>query len=300
MYFGDYLVQKNVISYEQLLQALCFQIESMPSMVRIVIENKVVDAKEMLELIKKQAKDDLDILHLLKSEKKISDDKIVELEMKQFSYKVPLGEALVKLNFSTIDIIDRHLKEFYDQKFNLTNDEKSTAVKSNEVEMNAAALESLRELGFDIDVPATNVAVNSIETKPFIDQYLDLFSEKFKKKLLKLLEIIEKEVQTDSDISNYFNSLYRDLHLLKGAVVLSELTSQEKFLNAWEIKIESLLSKNNDEIRSWCKSQLSLLVQSVNLLWDARLQIEVHKTDAGIESSERFVSEIEDLMDKIA
>jgi hypothetical protein len=300
MYFGDYLVQKKVISYEQLLQALCYQIESMPSMVRIVIENKLIDAKEMLELIKKQAKDDLDILHLLKSEKNISDDKIVELEMKQFAYKIPLGEALVKLNFSSIDVVDKHLKEFYEQKFNLSNSEDKQKAPAVEVEMSEAALESLRELGFDIDGPATNVTVASFEPKPFVDQYLDLFSEKFKKKLLKLIEIIEKEVTTDSDISNYFNSLYRDLHLLKGAVVLSELTSQERFLNAWENKIENLLSKNNDEIRSWCKSHLNILVQSVNLLWDARLQIVVHKSDIVIENDERFMSDIEDLIDKLA
>jgi hypothetical protein len=300
MYFGDYLVQKKVISYEQLLQALCYQIESMPSMVRIVIENKLIDAKEMLELIKKQAKDDLDILHLLKSEKNISDDKIVELEMKQFAYKIPLGEALVKLNFSSIDVVDKHLKEFYEQKFNLSNSEDKQKAPAVEVEMSEAALESLRELGFDIDGPATNVTVASFEPKPFVDQYLDLFSEKFKKKLLKLIEINQKEVTTDSDISNYFNSLYRDLHLLKGAVVLSELTSQERFLNAWENKIENLLSKNNDEIRSWCKSHLNILVQSVNLLWDARLQIVVHKSDIVIENDERFMSDIEDLIDKLA
>lgn len=300
MYFGDYLVQKNVISYEQLLHALCFQIESMPSMVRIVIENKIIDSKNMLELLKKQAKDDLDILDLLMRDKLITEQKLAELEMQQVSYKVPLGEALVKLNFSSIDVVEKHLKEFYDQKFHLTAPETTAVSTTPEVEISAAALESLRELGFNIDGPATNVTINTIEPKPFIEQYLELFSEKFKKKLLKLLEILEKEVSTDSDISNYLNSLYRDLHLLKGAVVLSELSMQEKFLNAWELKIEYLLAKNNDEIRSWCKQHLSALVQSVNLLWEVRQLIDVNKTDSLIEKDERFLSEFEELIDKIS
>lgn len=296
MYFGDYLVQKNVISYEQLLQALCFQIESMPSMIRIVIDNKIVDAKEMLELLKLQAKDDLDILEILKNKNKLTKDKITELEMKQVSFKVPLGEALVKLKFSTMETIENHLKEFYDQKFHLSNEPQSV----NEVEISAAALESLKELGISFDGPATNVSITTGTPKPFIDQYLDLFSEKFKKKLFKLIEILEKEINTDSDISNYLNSLYRDLHLLKGAIVLSELGQQEKLINAWENKIEALLTKNNDQIRTWCKSHLSLLIQSVDILWDARTHIENHKTDELLEQNEKFLSDIESLIDKIA
>lgn len=298
MYFGDYLVQKQIISYEQLLQALCYQIESMPSMIRIVLDNKLVDAKEMLELLKKQAKDDLDILEILKNEKKLSPEKISELEMKQFAYKIPLGEALVKLNFSTLDAIDKHLKEFYEQKFNLAEIPQESS-KASDVEISAAALESLKELGIDINGPATNVSVNHLTPKPFIDQYLELFSEKFKKKLLKLIDILEKEAGSDSDISNYLNSLYRDLHLLKGAVVLSELNLQEKFISSWENKIEELLAKNNDEIRAWCKLKLNALVLSVNLLWEARQHIDQHKTDQLLESDERFLSDIEELTDKI-
>lgn len=301
MYFGDYLVQKNVINYSQLLEALCFQIESMPSMIRIVIDHKVIDSKEMLELLKKQAKDDQDILTVLKNEKKLTDEKINELELKQLSYKIPLGEAIVKLNFSSMDTVDKLLKEFYDQKFNISESEKKPApVESTQVEISAAALESLKELGITIDEPATNVTISNQEAKPFVDQYLDLFSEKFKKKLLKLTEILEKEINTDSDISNYLNSLYRDLHLLKGAIALSELLSQEKLITAWENKIEIYLSKSNDEIRIWCKQNIENLNRSINLLWDARTSIEINKTDLIIDMDEKYASDLEEIIDKMS
>lgn len=70
MYFGDYLLEKKILNSDQLLKALCYQLENLPSMIRIVWESNVVSSSEMFNLIKKQINDDSDILTILKNEKK--------------------------------------------------------------------------------------------------------------------------------------------------------------------------------------------------------------------------------------
>jgi hypothetical protein len=280
---------------------LCFQIENLPSLIRLVWESQILDSKELLELIKKQIKDESDLITILKKEKKITDAKIVELELLQMSKKIPLGEALVKLNFTNIDIINNALKDFYDNKFHLEVETKNTPkIEKQEVEISDAALESLRELGMTLEIEPTGAKVtNTFNAKPFVDQYLDLFTEKFKNKVKKLIQIIGNEVASESDISNYFNSLFRDLHILKGTIILSELNTMEEFVTIWENKIEKVLTKSNDEIRSWCKKNLPLLDNGIDLLWQARIIISKDKTDEGLIQDENFINDLNSILDKI-
>lgn len=234
--------------------------------------------------------------------KKVDDNKINELILLQMSKKMPLGEILVKLNFADLNTINSALKDFYDNKFNIK--EESTPVSKTEssqkVEISEAALESLRELGMTMDEAPTSVSVNFVTPKPFVDQYLDLFSEKFKNKLKKLIEILNTEVTGSSDISNYYNSLYRDLHLLRGSVTLSELKSQDEIISVWENQIEKVLIKSNDDIREWCKRNLSLLSNTIDLLWSARIVINRDKSDENIAKDENFLMDINSILDKIS
>jgi hypothetical protein len=306
MYFGEYLVVKKIIEADDLIKALCYQLENLPSIIRLVFETKIVNSEELLELIKSQIQNDTDILTVLLNQKKINEEKISELELLQMSKKIPLGEALIALKFASVDIIQSALKDYYDNKFNLIETTEKKELNNGEVEISEAALESLKELGMSLEA-ATNksslesndVMSNSCVPRPFIDQYLDLFTEKYKNKIKKLISIISKEVSGPADISNYFNSLYRDLHLIKGAIVLSELKTQEEIVSIWESQIESALTKNNDEIRFWCKNNLNTLDQTIDLMWAARTQIETDKSDEKLLNNGSFKSEVQGILSKI-
>lgn len=295
MYFGDFLIQKNIINSDQLLKALCFQIENLPSLIRVVWEQKIFSSEELILILKNQVKDDSDLIKVLRQEKKYDDNKIHELEMIQFEKRVPLGEAVVKLNFAPLETINSALKEYYENKFNLN--ENSGSKVNSEVEISDAALESLKELGMSLDVAPSGVNAQNFKEKPFIDQFKDVFSDKQKNKLLKLVEILSNELNGSSDISNYFNSLYKDLHLLKGAVALSELYVVEEVIKHWEDKIEKTLTRPNDEIRSWCKLYLPQVVKLINLLWYSRDKILYSKTDEVLLSDENYNHTLSELLE---
>lgn len=300
MYFGDYLIEKKIINSDQLVKALCYQLESLPSLIRVVWESQLVNSNELLDILKSQVKDDTDILSTLKKLNKIDDQKINELELKQMSMKIPLGEVLVKLQFVSSEHINTALKDFYENKFNVNSaPEAKPTTTSNEIEISEAALESLRELGMTLEQTPAAPTVSVVTTKPFIDQYLDMFTEKFKNKLKKLIEILNTETNGTSDISNYYNSLYRDLHLLKSTITLSELSTQEKFVSAWEASIEKVLMKSNDDIRTWCKNNLAILSDSIDLLWKSRTIIQRDKTDEALNSDENLKAQMAAIADKI-
>lgn len=297
MYFGDYLIEKKVINQTQLIEALCFQIESLPSLMRIVLEEKITATDILLDIIKKEAKDDQDIIKSLINRNILDENKASELELKQVSKRIPLGEIIVKLNMAKSDVVNSALQEYYEKKFNI-NDEVDMQ-STSDVELNAAALESLKELGISLDSGPVSVKV-STPADPFVLQYLELFSEKYKNKLKKLISIIQKEVEGASDISNYYNSLYRDLHLLKGTVNLCEFKIQDELVSLWEREIEKTVTKSNDEIRSWCKVKLPLLDRSIDLLWYARSVVEKNQSEQSLGTDNVYLVDANSIIDKIS
>jgi len=287
MYFGDYLVSQNVISSEQLVLSLIFQIESMPSIYQVIFDEKIINAEVFLKYLKNEAKNENeDLVGQLRKDDLISENKLQELFLKQISKKIPLGEIICRLNFSTPEIINHHLKNYYDKKFHEVEDKKETAKSNDTVEISEAALESLKELGMDISSVKSEMKV---PTNPFIDQFLELFTEKFKNKILKLLQIMKKTVDDGADITNYINSLYRDVHLLKGSVMLAELKLIEEIVTLLDEKIEKQLSSDSTKLNQWFKVSYPQIENSIKLFWKYTENIAASKSEEQIGQSEEFL-----------
>ncbi len=299
MYFGDYLVSQKVITNEQLVLSLIFQIESLPSIYQIIFDEKLVQAEMFLEFLKNEAKDGkLDLIGQLKSRKIITEDKIQEYYLKQISKKIPLGEVICRLNFSTPDTINFHLKNFYDNKFHEIQDKEDKKVEATaEVEISAAALESLKELGMDIN---SQKVEQKVPANPFVDQFLELFTEKFKNKVLKLLQIMKKSVDENADVTNYINSLYRDVHLIKGSVMLAELKLVEDFISLLDEKIEKQLINDTTKLNAWFKVSHSVLDQSINALWTYTQNLSQSKNDQTIQANDEMVQLIQNLNEELS
>jgi hypothetical protein len=172
--------------------------------------------------------------------------------------------------------------------------------------MSEAALESLRELGMVMDdmpaaKPASAAPIKEEEFSPpvegniFVDEFLNVYNSKMKNKLAKILSILKESLADDSDISNYFNSLYRDLHVLKGAAQVGDLAQTEGFISEWEKVIEKILSQKNNEIKAWGAAGIPELEKGLNHLWSMRESIDKYKSETKLPPSAELLSIIKTL-----
>lgn len=286
MYFGDYLVEKKIITPSQLIEALAFQLENLPSMVRLIHEAGVINPAELLQLIKTQIKQDIDLFSVLIDQKKISREQASDLALKQWSRRMPLGEVLVKLSMVTRDQLDYHLDSYFEAK-----EKKSlVSVASAEPLINDAALESLRELGIDTSslaeaAPKISAVEKAFKPKEEINHFLNVFNDKQKNKMLKLVSIIEETQNKQENVSNYINSLFRDLHLIKGAVFLSEINAIEAVTAEWDESLESVLNKGEESESKWCQTHLKNFRLFLELLWQIREKMAADQTDEGLDNN---------------
>jgi hypothetical protein len=299
MFFGEFLIVKKVISEDQLLDALTFQVEHMPSFLRVLRDENIVSSSELFRMIKVQLETNSDLVGILRDENKIDEKQLHNLFTKQAHKRKMLGEVLVELKITDQATVENMLYDFLRDKENLKtlkagqqND--SVEKVSKNIEINEAALESLRELGMAFDEapsPKSNSTV-AVEANIFVEEFLNVFNPKMKNKLGKLMDMLKSSELDDSDISNYFNSLYRDFHVLKGAAQVGELTITEAYVSAWEDVIAKILSKKNDEIKVWCKAGLPELENGISQLWKMRESIDKDKNEVNIKPMPELLASI--------
>ena len=71
MFFGEFLVTKKAISEDQLLDALTYQVEHLPSFMRVLREEKIIPSSDLFQLIKVQMETNSDLVGVLRDENKI-------------------------------------------------------------------------------------------------------------------------------------------------------------------------------------------------------------------------------------
>ncbi|MDD4976443.1 MAG: hypothetical protein PHY93_18945 [Bacteriovorax sp.] len=336
MYFGEFLLNKKIINEDQLLDALIFQVEHLPSFLRVLREDRIISSSEILKMIQLQLENNSDLISVLKNEQKINEIKLNELYKKQAFKRKMLGSVLVELKYVEQSIIDKMLHEFIREKDNFQKNErklteKLEAVKPSEIVISDAALESLRELGLSDEeftgvevkiVTSTQIVISdaALESlrelglsdeeftteafkevisgnneivcdKPgniFVDEFLNVYNEKMNKKLIKLMSILDQSTRDESDISNYLNSLFRDLFILKGAALLADLHISSSIFDEWSRLVEKKLSIPSAHLKEWCLIALPSLEESIIFLWEVRGGVLRNKCEPNIDMDKRY------------
>jgi hypothetical protein len=307
MFFGEFLLMKNIISEEQLLDALIFQVENLPSFLRVLKEEKLLSSSEIVRIIQKQLLKKTDIVSILREENIVDEPTIKKLYQRQVEGRKMLGRALVELKMIEQSVIEKMLFEFLQIKDNLqkniqqesaektkesvkeTVDEKVTEKKSN-LEISDAALESMKELGLSIEEflsPSKKIETTFVENESslLVDKFLNIFNEKMKNKFIKVFSFISQSIKDESNISNYFNTLYRDLHVMKEAALQAELTLSGSLIGEWEAIVEKKMTLDNDHLSGWTSDSLPLMDEAINYLWEIRELISFEKNEDSIKNT---------------
>lgn len=112
MYLGDFLVQKNIINNDQLIDALSVQLDSMPSFLTILKENSSIPSSVLLDAIRKQVIEQRSLIDIIQKDGILDNDKINDLLDEQNKKRPSLGQVLIEKNYTTKDQFESALNEF--------------------------------------------------------------------------------------------------------------------------------------------------------------------------------------------
>ncbi len=142
MYFGKFLLDQKIISKSQLIEGMAFQLESQPSLLRVLQESSLLEEDKVIDLIDVTLKTNRTLVESLLEEKSLASSEVRQLLEKRSIKGVGLAQAMVSLGFIKTSEADRVLKEYAK-----VVPEKTSPEGPAEVVPSAAAMESLKELG---------------------------------------------------------------------------------------------------------------------------------------------------------
>ncbi len=293
MFWGEFLVEKKLITDDQLFEALSIQSKTQRSYAEIIFSEKIISRDEIFKLMNLSLQKKEDVITIARTHKILSEDQISKVLTIFFKEQQSLGSILIqKWNLSSSQlmnlyseyvesyprvhkrsrvekpacpIIDSKKKE--KNESSIKADIKSTDFKEESI-INEATLESLRELGnFDESILKPR--------KSEFSDYISLFDKEKYKKFYKLISIIIDISYKGDKVSNFFNSLFKEFCLLNSSLEKVESAPLSKnIIDNFESIFMSLMSKDNQFLSNIVDQYISMFTDAIDLLWNLRCEIE--------------------------
>ncbi len=312
MFFGSYLLKEKLITEDQLLRAVSAQHESIPSLIKVIQDNNLAVAKDIVSVIVSSYEKRKDIVNTIREEKEFDVSVLEKAQSIQNEKTKTLGECLVELGFLDLNTLNKHLTDYLSIKSEFTEDN-----NVNEVEVSSPPEieENIQIVSGDITQDKNNdkpEAVQSPDSKKDVQlddisekneqdikRYTNTFNDQLLKRLNKLCDFIVESCQSGGDIANLFSSLYRDVSVLKSSSTLVGSKSSEKLLEHWEFILEDMFNMNNEQLKEWFESYIGLLRGSINYLWEIRETISENKSEKALWLNEQWKERFLDHYNKI-
>jgi hypothetical protein len=110
--FGEYLIEKGIVTEKALLSALIEQIKLSPSVCEIVFQDALIPPADLLRAITIQSKKQIGFMEACKELGLWTDEVMNLVKSKASAARTPVGQILIKQGAATFDVLTHALDEF--------------------------------------------------------------------------------------------------------------------------------------------------------------------------------------------
>ncbi len=279
--FGEYLIEKNIVTEDQLVDALVDQIREEPSICEITYSEKLLTTSQILSILSLQTKEKLTFIDSAKKLKAWNPDiekKISEILQKK---RIPIGQILLKKGGANFDQLINALDEFLAEIKPHQEDEKpapSIKTSSKQPETTSTLDPSVLEIFSD--------SVNEEDYQNTIDS----------------IENISKQLQneqTPQEINTELDSLHSYLHKFKGNARFLKIKEIEDLAHQGEILIE-VVKKNKVSLKSKHFAAFAKVsLNTVKILWTIKEMLLKLDLKQSLWDDEEFKKEYQELLTEL-
>ena len=115
LFFGEYLIQKGLITEEDMLQALAEQKRLTPNFEKLALEYGVLNMKQVFAILTRQAASDLSFAQVARREGYLSASEIEMVENGLREQRLGIGEVLVRMGRLEARQMHDQLAEFHEE-----------------------------------------------------------------------------------------------------------------------------------------------------------------------------------------
>ena len=113
MFFGKYLIENGVVTSEQIVDAITVQMESIPSIIRVVREKNMLNCSEIVELVDKSINERKTIMDIIAEKSIFAKDEMKQILEDRYSSGKGLGEILFQQGHISSLMISEYVKKYF-------------------------------------------------------------------------------------------------------------------------------------------------------------------------------------------
>ncbi len=272
-YFGEFLVEKGVITKENLVDALIHQISTTPPTCQIVFENKILSSANLFDIFRYQQDHQVDFISASKAlglwGQEVQDKVNASLE----ELRKPLGHILVGRGLIDLKKLTHMLDEFLSHMVVTSPKAEVAQVRPVVVEIKTESAPS----------NASSVSIEDLteSIQPGILQELDeTFDEKKKKMIRVALSLVKDNAGIDLDVCKKLSSdITKILHGLNGQLMMLALDKLTELLGEMETHISYMQKNINTYTKELIVQDAVELTKSIDLAWALKLSILANGTE---------------------
>ncbi len=246
--FGEYLVEKKIVTASQLVAALIKQNAMLPSVAEVAFEKKIISPEQILSIFKIQHASKTGFIEAARELNIWNNEFHQDVEKHISSLRMPLGQILIEMTSIPLESITHALDDFL--------------AEINDVQVTAPSVE-------------TPISANIIDHSHFCE----VLNEERKQTLFSSLNLMKagdvslSPLQTAKDI----------LHILKGAARFAAVTQSESLIAIMESVIELIMNASIGKINPDTIVKTGEVCQKgAEFLWDLSGKMEQGALEADL------------------
>jgi hypothetical protein len=285
-YFGEFLVEKGVITKENLVDALIEQIATTPPLCQVIYQKKILPTATVFDAFRFQQDHQVEFMQACKSmglwTKEVQDKAYESID----ELRKPLGHILVSKGLIDLKKLTHMLDEFLSQLASTSVPQSKPEVKAPEVIITP----KLSAGDLLADLPES--------IQPGILMELDeTFDEKKRKMIRVALSLVKDNAGTDVGIcKKLIQDCFKIIHGLNEMLSMLALDKLSEFLTAMESYLNNIQGRMQDRSKESVIADTELLTKSIDLAWSLRLSIMANATEREFFKEEVTAQQFSNLM----
>jgi hypothetical protein len=261
-YFGEFLIEKGIITEENLVDALVEQISTTPPICQVVVEKKILPAKKVFEAFRYQQENNVEFVQACKALGTWTQ----EIQDRAFSViddlRKPLGHILVKKGLIDLKKLTSMLDEFMSQ---ITTSVAAPVIQPVVTTPKAPVTPVTSEMQISYDDLSENIQPG------ILSELEEVFDEKKKKMVRVALSLIKDNAGTDGAIcKKLLGDVAKIVSSLNIQMAMLALDKLSQILSSMESYIATVQPSATDRSAEAIANDVAVLLKAVDCCWSLR------------------------------
>lgn len=297
--FGDFLVEKGLITSDILLQVLVDQMRNIPSIVEVVFEGALLPKDVQLEILRLQTLHQWSYQQACSHLGFWSDELVANISALTEKSRTPLGQLVLSKTNMKFTELTKALDEYLSQDVSPKSVGLTVSVSGQKISSSAHAV-SVEVQETLIKRSKPNIGEN------LLTELLEVFDDerrtRMESQIQTLMDFIEKE-RPDTEISQQLRTIHSEFQAMWGAARFVRLDLTGALIHSLDLAVVKCLKASGPTIHVKATQLIEPCRAALNVVWRLRTYLSENRTEQGFldsdDNQEPYVSALEG-MDKLS